>query len=107
MTFLDPGAFIVIYVAKLPTSRLLARNNFRLARDLYTIGGTRRYAALIPRADQVLLLLRGYSLFNSAVQFSITVMDSDEVVPVSTRTRLPSGATSQPKTRKACSLWPI
>jgi hypothetical protein len=65
-----------------------------------------RYVALAP-SDQILLLPRGYSFFNSAVQFNTTVMGSDEVVPVSTRTCLPSGATSQPKTRKACSLWPI
>ncbi len=31
---MDTGALIVTYVVKLPTSRLLARNDFRVARDL-------------------------------------------------------------------------
>src|SRR5258708_20262133 len=66
-----------------------------------------RYTALTPSADQVLLLPRGYSFFNSAVQFSTTVTGSVDVVAVSIRNRLPSGATSQPKTCEATALWAI
>src|SRR5439155_5534417 len=64
-------------------------------------------SVLHPSADQVLLPPRGYSFFNSAVQFSTTVTDSDDLVAVSIRSRLPSGATSQPRTCKPPSLWPI
>src|SRR5258707_1385169 len=66
-----------------------------------------RYTALTPSADQVLLLPRGYSFFNSAVQFSATVTGSVDVVAVSIRNRLPSGATSQPKTCEETALWAI
>jgi hypothetical protein len=31
--FVDTSAFIVTYLGRLPTSRLLARHNFRIARD--------------------------------------------------------------------------
>ena len=37
---MDTGALIVTYVVKLPTSRLLARNDFRVARDLGVVERT-------------------------------------------------------------------
>ena len=66
-----------------------------------------RYTARTASAKQVWLLPRGYSFFNSAAQFSTTVTGSVDVVEVPIRNRLPSGATSQPKTCEATALWAI
>src|SRR5215475_4512766 len=75
----------------------------RIARNLSPIADVRTARAQI-RDDQLLLPPRGYSFFSSAFQFSTTVTDSDDVAAVSIRSRLPSGATSQPKTCKPRSL---
>ena len=61
--------------------------------------------ALTPSADQVLLRPRGYSFFNSAVQFSTTVMGSDDVLTVSNRNRLPSGSDIPAENLQGRSLW--
>src|SRR5215510_5824061 len=56
-------------------------------RNLSTIAGVRAARALNTSADQLLLPPRGYSFFSSAVQFSTTVTDSDDVVAVSIMNR--------------------
>jgi hypothetical protein len=54
--------------------------------------------ALTPSGDQVLLLPRGYSFFNSAVQFSTAVRDSEDVLTASYPRCIP--ALNRPQQRR-------